>query len=78
MHLAKHVDEILDHELTHASHFSNGQFAVWNSAFGAQRAAALSEFYAYHGGISAAQTIGSNSWVNWSRNQMLYYFNIFQ
>lgn len=63
----------LDHELTHAEHFSNGTFAGWANKYGIERAKSNSEFYAYHGSFWTALKIGSPLKAAWSYEQMMKY-----
>jgi len=63
----------LDHELTHASHYSNGSFASWELSFGHNRAVKISEFYAYHGGLSVANSWNDRALWRWTYNKMLSY-----
>jgi RHS repeat-associated protein len=63
----------LDHELTHASHYSNGSFASWELSFGHNRAVKISEFYAYHGGLSVANSWNDRVLWQWTFNKMLSY-----
>ena len=67
---------VLDHELIHASHYSDGSFAYWRSLFGDKRAITISEIYAYKSGIPVSHNLGL-PYTEWSKSQMLFYYHEF-
>ena len=67
---------VLDHELIHASHYSDGSFAYWRSLFGHNRAITISEIYAYKSGIPVSHNLGL-PYTEWSKSQMLFYYHEF-
>jgi RHS repeat-associated protein len=67
---------VLDHELVHATHYSDGSFATWENLFGLQKAIALSEVYAYKSSILMSHKLGL-PWTQWSYDLMMQYYGSF-